>query len=228
MGSKSKGSNSGEADEWDFKIDEPVEKKEKSSLRLNNDEPERKRERPTRLKLEDQTGTVRKSRTALAREQGPTKKKAPKEKVPANLFKRGIAFLVDLLLFAAGAGAAVLLGETLTEVTTSIYLMLGLEVPLEIDTYTIVGSALFVYFVTNVVTVVIFRTTIGKALVGLRVRGYHYVDLNYRAAISREFLFKPFAMLLLIDFVMPLFNKDRRALHDYLSGTMVVKKKNRG
>ncbi len=213
--------NESNSDEWDFKIEEPVQKKERASLEVSS---EKKKVRPTRLKLDDQTNVVRKSRTALAREQGPTKKQAPDDKVPANLFKRGFAFLFDLTLFAAGGAGAIFLGETLTSFTTSIYETLGLEVPLNIDTYTIVASALFVYFFVNVLTVVLFRATIGKALVGLRVRGYHYVDLNFKAAIAREFLFKPFSMLLLIDFVMPLFNKDRRALHDFLSSTIVVKR----
>lgn len=213
--------NESNSDEWDFKIEEPVQKKERASLEVSG---EKKKVRPTRLKLDDQTNVVRKSRTALAREQGPTKKQAPDDKVPANLFKRGFAFLFDLTLFAAGGAGAIFLGETLTSFTTSIYETLGLEVPLNIDTYTIVASALFVYFFVNVLTVVLFRATIGKALVGLRVRGYHYVDLNFKAAIAREFLFKPFSMLLLIDFVMPLFNKDRRALHDFLSSTIVVKR----
>lgn len=212
-----------DSDEWDFKIEEPEEHKEKkrSSLTL---EPEKKKLKPTRLKLEDQSNFVRKSRTALAREEGATKKKAPTQKVPANLLKRGFAFLFDLALFAAGGTGAIFLGAPLTDLSTSIFQTLGLEVPLDIDTYTIVASALFVYFVVNVATVVIFRATIGKALMGLRVRGYHYVDLNFKSAIAREFLFKPFSMLLLIDFVMPLFNKDRRALHDFLSSSMVVKK----
>ncbi len=224
---KSKGSETSDSDEWDFKIDEPQDKedkKEKLSLRKPS---EKKVPKPTRLKLEDQTNVVRKSRTALAREQGPTKKKAPAEKVPANLLKRGFAFIFDLLLFGVGAAAAVFLGATLTDISTAIITTIGLEVPIDIDTYTVIGTALFSYFVVNVATVVLFRTTIGKAMMGLRVRGYTYVDLSLSSAVAREFLFKPFSMLLLIDFVMPLFNRDRRALHDFLSGTMVVKKKRR-
>lgn len=211
-------------DEWSFELDNEAIAPGKISLEESEERPKRGVRTEKRMRIEDQGKVVHKSRSAMAREMGPTRRPVKKDKVPANIILRGIAFLIDLSLFAAGGALAVMFGGSITGIVTSLFELIGSEIPVMVDTYSVIGAGLFVYFCLNVVMVVFFRTTIGKLLMGLRVRGYHYVDLKFSSAIAREFLFKPFSMLLLIDFIMPLFNKDRRALHDYLSQTMVVKK----
>lgn len=211
-------------DEWSFELDSEAIAPAKVDREKSQERPKRGLRAEKRMRIEDQGKVVHKSRSAMAREMGPTRKPVKKEKVPANIVLRGIAFLIDLSLLAAGGVLSVMFGATITDIVTSLFELIGSEVPVMVDTYSVIGAGLFVYFCLNVLMVVFFRTTIGKLLMGLRVRGYHYVDLKFSSAIAREFLFKPVSMLLLVDFVMPLFNKDRRALHDFLAQTMVVKK----
>lgn len=209
-------------DEWSFELEDQAVPNAVEQVKLERSQRAPRKEQA--IKIEDPNKIVRKSRSAMAREMGPTRKPVKADKVPANLILRGFAFLIDISLLGAGAALTLVMGTELSEIVTSVYELLGMEVPLSVDTYTIVATALLVYFCLNVVLVVFFRATIGKLLMGLRVRGYHYVDLKFSNAIWREFLFKPLSILLLIDFVLPLFNKDRRSLHDFLAQTMVVKR----
>lgn len=214
-------SSSGD-DEWSFELEDQAVPNAVEQVKLERSQRAPRRERA--IGIEDPSKIVRKSRSAMAREMGPTRKPVKADKIPANLILRGFAFLIDLSLLGAGAALTLVMGGEISEIVSSFYELLGLEIPLMVDTYTIIATALFVYFCLNVVLVVLFRATIGKLLMGLRVRGYDFVDLKFSNAIWREFLFKPLSILLLIDFVLPLFNKDRRSLHDFLAQTMVVKR----
>lgn len=68
-----------------------------------------------------------------------------------------------------------------------------------------------------------FNSSFGKKIMGLRVRGEGQFSLGLGQCFQRELIFKPISIVLIIGFIMPFFDENRRSLHDRLAKTMVVK-----
>jgi len=86
---------------------------------------------------------------------------------------------------------------------------------------------LFFEFLVLLVTIVFWEkwggTTPGKRMVGIKiVDAKTYKDITNKQAITRSLGYIPSTLLLGIGFLMVLFRKDRRALHDLLANTVVI------
>lgn len=78
-----------------------------------------------------------------------------------------------------------------------------------------------------IVTIVFWKqwggTTPGKRLVGIKiVDSKGYKDISNKQAITRSLGYIPSTLLFGIGFLMVLFRKDKRALHDLLADTVVI------
>jgi uncharacterized RDD family membrane protein YckC len=65
--------------------------------------------------------------------------------------------------------------------------------------------------------------TVGKALAGVRVVGASGEGLGYPRALGRQFAWVLSALPLLVGFLMVAARADKRALHDLIAGTRVVR-----
>ena len=82
-------------------------------------------------------------------------------------------------------------------------------------------------FLVLVVTILFWEkwggTTPGKRLVGIKiVDAKSYKDISNKQAITRSLGYIPSTLLLGSGFLMVLFRKDKRALHDLLADTVVI------
>ena len=129
---------------------------------------------------------------------------------PAGLARRGLAFLVDMLviviLLGVGQALAHLLGRW--------------------DVVARAFRAAFVAVVPAAYVVLAHGSsgrTAGKWLAGIRVVGRDSQPIGYRRALAR-LVFLPLSILPFgIGLLVAVFSRDRRTLHDHLAGTRVVR-----
>ena len=82
-------------------------------------------------------------------------------------------------------------------------------------------------FLVLVVTIVFWEkwggTTPGKKMVGIKiVDAKNYKEISNKQAITRSLGYIPSTLLFGIGFLMVLFRKDKRALHDLMADTVVI------
>lgn len=78
------------------------------------------------------------------------------------------------------------------------------------------------YFIFFIFPLKYYNATIGKKLMKINLRGTDEYTLGLLKIILRELIVKPISLGILIGFIVPFFNKKRRSLHDYLTGTIVI------
>jgi uncharacterized RDD family membrane protein YckC len=76
---------------------------------------------------------------------------------------------------------------------------------------------IFIYFPVR-----FYNGTIGKLVLGLRVRGEGQYTLSTFQVLLREIVLKPVGLISIIDWAFILFNKEQKSIHDYISKTLVV------
>ena len=87
-----------------------------------------------------------------------------------------------------------------------------------------VGVSIFVLIMSFVIVPAsFFNTSFGKKIMGLRVRGDGQFSLGLGQCLQRELIFKPLSIVLVVGFIMPFFDENKRSLHDRLAKTLVVK-----
>jgi len=69
-----------------------------------------------------------------------------------------------------------------------------------------------------------FNTSFGKKIMGLKVRGTGQFTISIGQHFQREVIFKPLSIALIIGFILPFFDEQKRSLHDRLAKTFVIKK----
>jgi uncharacterized RDD family membrane protein YckC len=136
------------------------------------------------------------------------------ELAPAGFWIRFVAVLIDLLVFLVtdvllGAAARLFWGGRIVEAA----LFKG----------TLVAVLLLFAIAYYVVLHTVFGQTIGKAAVGVKVVGVDDGGLTARASILRCVGYVGSFVTFLIGFAIAGFRRDRRALHDLLAGTRVVR-----
>ncbi|MBC7428758.1 MAG: RDD family protein [Bacteriovorax sp.] len=85
------------------------------------------------------------------------------------------------------------------------------------------ASIFAVLFFLIVVPVAFFNVSIGKKITGQRVRGDNKYTLSLSQAFKRELIYKPIGIACLASFILPFFDKKKKALHDKLAKTFVIK-----
>ncbi len=72
------------------------------------------------------------------------------------------------------------------------------------------------------------RATVGKLIMGLRVRTKEGGDLSFGRALLRALAYFLSSVTLNLGYLLALFTPKKRALHDYIAGTRVISLKERG
>ncbi len=123
-------------------------------------------------------------------------------KAPAGMFKRGIAFAIDVaILIVVERIAAKLTGRE-----SSAFML-----------ESIVGA-----FYYGVLEGVAGNASVGKRVMGLRVCDLNGQDVGFLPAFIRGVVHNLSWVILGIGLLMAFFNERGQALHDRLAGTMVV------
>lgn len=188
-------------------------------------------EKKTRLTLDETNITKTRTRTELAAElSNGEDEKTDEDKtiILASVPKRAIALMIDLLFMGF------------------LYLFVFFSTPLFrkfiqifMDRYKrqfifpeyIVMNALFVIiaFITIFFFIAIpaafFNRSLGKKMLGLKLRSEERYNISLTQAMQREYVYKPLSILVLLGFFIPFFNKNKQSLHDFLATTLVVDEK---
>ena len=137
--------------------------------------------------------------------------------VPAGFNERFVAYVIDALPFVL-----------ITFITLKMAVKAGLF------PYTTVNEWIWkllwmgLYILYEAVFSSGGRATLGKYLLGIRVRAADGSDLPFYKALVRACAYFLSSALFNIGYLMALFTREKRALHDYAAGSRVVSVKRRG
>lgn len=140
----------------------------------------------------------------------------PRGPVPAGFNERFLAYAIDAFPFVAGAHA-----------------MFALLVKNGSMPYSFAGQLkcklawIGAYLIYETIFSSGGRATLGKYLLGIRVRAADGSDLPFARALIRSVSYFISAAPLNLGYFVALFNPDKRALHDFLGGSRVIRVKER-
>jgi uncharacterized RDD family membrane protein YckC len=217
------------SDDWEF-----------TNVRLKKsrgeDDPSRSKAKEARtsakknekLVLDEAAVPKAKTRTAMAREMQEMEEKDEDDIYSlASIPKRAIAFLIDSIFTAAiiyiAKFAAPLWPMLIGFFFKNPKLQFITSGSTAVNNVFFIISTLTALFFLVVIPVSFFNCSLGKKLLGLRVRGEGRYTLSIRQAFNRELILKPFGILIIAGFVTPFFSKKKLSIHDMLSHTFVVK-----
>ena len=208
----------------------PEKKKISAAMPSMADEVDHSAKVPTKtqkLKLDEKGYKPSRTRVEMYNELERQEKKLDEDVfVYANPIFRGIAFIIDLGFMYGLYLLAHLLVKPITFVIQLFLDKYKLQIMLSQDLYlmsVLVFSICFVALLGVLVPLAFFNTSLGKRIFGLRVRGDDFYTLNLGLALQREFIFKPISVGLVIGFIFPFFNKEKKSLHDKFARTFVIK-----
>jgi uncharacterized RDD family membrane protein YckC len=139
----------------------------------------------------------------------------------AGFFRRAMAALIDLSLFWVGAGAiASLVTWTADILRSDVYATI-----LPVGYLGLLATASWLY--DALLTSSARQATLGKLAMRLLVQDSRGHRLSFSRATARFFARYPSWLLLGIGFLMQPFTRKRRALHDMIAGTVVVRRQKR-
>jgi|CXWL01.1.fsa_nt_gi uncharacterized RDD family membrane protein YckC len=130
----------------------------------------------------------------------------------ARFSDRFVAYLLDVVPFAAGTTATVwvLLGPLAKVPTPELLALVGASWATLLFAYQLFGN--------------VSGGTIGKRLMGLRLVARDGGEPDFTRSLIRALAWLVGTPLGNFGFLVALFNRENRALHDYLSGTVVVER----
>ncbi len=216
---------------WDFSLDEEdlkntTEKKEVAKKKvIKKPTLSGAKKKKQTLSLDGTSMPQRKSRTQMAIDEGGERGMKSREiSMKPSLVARFFASVMDSLY------VGFLLGLATTITSMDIYFE-DLEKELGFSEYfaefpfASVDVLLFVvlFFFLYIVPIGIWSVSPGKKLMGLKIRSTGGESVGLLTAIWREIIFKPISIVSILGLLPILFNKDGKALHDFLSGTYVTR-----
>ncbi|MFC2061040.1 RDD family protein [Elusimicrobiota bacterium] len=145
-----------------------------------------------------------------------TNSSADNHNTPAGFWIRILAFLIDacllfilnlILLHIFFGKSASTQGENLS---ASLFSFLVFFLP----------AVYYIFFHAK------YGQTIGKKILKLKVIKKDGNEMNYEQSLARYFGYILTVFTLGIGFLVVLFNKRKRALHDFIAGTKVIRKRN--
>jgi len=146
----------------------------------------------------------------------PSPDDEPQGPIPAGFNERFLAYVIDASPFVLGA-----------YVTFSIMVKSGVVR----YSYAAENKWKLVWIIVYLIYETFFsscgRATLGKYLMGIRVKNSDGSDLSFAKAFIRSFCYFVSAAPLNMGYVMALFTTNKRALHDYLGGSRVISVKER-
>lgn len=209
-------------DAWNFDIDQ-----EKLSIEdKKQNEPVKEKKIKQKLTLEDQKINAGRTRNEMYEELESKFKDVEDDIVEyAPLSLRGCALFIDLSVYMVTylvANFTVPMTTWLFSIPMNRYHFSWTMSPVEIYNF-MFGINLFIF--VNLLLVLpsaFFGSTLGKKIVGLKVRGEKQFSIKYRIVFIREVIIKPLSLLIIIGIFLPFFNKKKKSLHDFACKTLVV------
>lgn len=216
------------SEDWAFSVVGTKLKDEDKHNPAESRVKEIKRGIPKKQKLILDTGSVprTKTRSAMAMElQGEIEKDEGDVYSLAPEWKRGIAFIIDLF-FTVGIlhsvkVAAPFLRKLIQFFLDNYKLQFIVSEAFVMNTIIVVSGFAALFFLI-VIPVAFFNYSLGKKILGLRVRGGDKYTISISQALSRELIMKPLSILIIAGFVTPFFSKRKLSIHDMITHTFVI------
>jgi uncharacterized RDD family membrane protein YckC len=147
----------------------------------------------------------------------PSESEEPQGPEAAGFNERFLAYVIDALPFVAGA-----YGTLAVMVRQG-----GLQYSVSVEN---IWKVLWIlaYIIYETAFSSGGRATLGKFLLGLRVRSADGSELAFHKAFIRSISYFASSAPLCLGYLAALFTPDNRALHDYLGGSRVISVKERG
>lgn len=143
----------------------------------------------------------------------------------APLYKRAIAFIIDSLFLVGLYHLVELIAPLWLQLIhyflDSYKLQLLIPEALVIKGILLVSGFTALFFLV-VIPVAFFNHSLGKKILGLKVRGEDKYSISIMTAFSRELIMKPISLLILAGLVTPFFTKKKLSIHDMITHTFVV------
>lgn len=144
--------------------------------------------------------------------------------IKGGFWRRAVAYTVDLLLLELIYGLFLFIGATavdLAEASDFDSMLLGDTLAAMVFSFVLLWAALFLLYFT-------FFTywggqTPGKMLMRVRVVTKDFGDLTLLRAFGRSLCYFLSSFFLGLGFLMAAIDRDKRALHDFIAGTYVVR-----
>jgi uncharacterized RDD family membrane protein YckC len=215
--------NNPKGDDWNFKIDENVIA---SKIELENSVKKSSKIQINKaLKVDEVSIDSNKTRKKMYDEL-ETEKKLDEDIIEhASNIKRGIALGVDLLIIYVIyylADFLISIDSFITNLIMNKYKFVWVVKPDVLNNYFLIFNLVFLSILGIIIPTLFYNASFGKMIAKIRVRGIKQFSLSFEKVFLREIIFKPISVLLIIGFIIPFFNKERRSLHDLILGTMVV------
>lgn len=135
--------------------------------------------------------------------------------------RRSIAFLIDFLLIGV-AGIALWIAVAALNLL-SLFMLTGLTAPLAALAFALLPLAYATYFIGNQ------GATLGMMLLDLEVRAWDGRTPGYaQGLLMSAFFYLSIMTTTWLILVVALFNERRRCLHDFMAGTVVVRRERLG
>jgi uncharacterized RDD family membrane protein YckC len=215
--------NESKGDDWNFKIDESVistNVEYKNSIKKST-----KNQIKKVLKIDEVSIDSNKTRKNMYEELESEKKLDEDIIEHASLIKRGIALGIDLIILFAVYHLAEFLISIDTFITNLImnkYKFVWLVKPVALNNYFLIFNIIFLSFLGIIIPTLFYNASFGKMIAKIKVRGINQYTLSFEKVFLREIILKPISVLLILGFIIPFFNKERRSFHDLLLETIVV------
>ncbi|MDD4974918.1 MAG: RDD family protein [Bacteriovorax sp.] len=214
--------------DWEFEAILPKVKNEEDH---KNSEPQVKKthiigRRQQSLALDQSAVPRTKTRSAMALEIQEAEEDALKDEYSfAPLPKRAIAFVLDTIWLAAilfvVKFSSPLLRKLIQYFMDNYKLKFMISEPIVMNGIVGISGSLALFFLI-VIPVAFFNTSLGKKILGLRVRGNGKYTLSISQAFKRELIMKPLSIVILAGFITPFISKKHLSIHDMLSDTLVI------
>lgn len=207
-----------EKDDWDFKVDGKLIKKKVVSKPLLKQSIKK-----VQVGIDPSEIPARKSRRQLAKDEAGISSISRCLSGPAAHWRRGFAFLVDLILLIMVIALAIGTDSFFPQIGEFITTALGPEISEAIPRepgIILVGFIVHLFFI--VIPAASTQKSLGKKLLKLKVIGTFKNKAPLGVFIIREYFAKPLALISVIGIIIIPLNKKRRGLHDFISGTLVI------
>lgn len=145
----------------------------------------------------------------------------------ASIPKRGIALVIDLVFLASILFVVKESGPFWRQIIQLFLDKYNLQLLIP-EWFVLKGILIVTGFlalnICIVFPVTFFNHSLGKKILGLKIRGQEQYTLTISQIFVRELIIKPFSIILLAGLITPFFAKKRASLHDMASHTFVIEK----
>ncbi|HEX8370688.1 MAG TPA: RDD family protein [Pyrinomonadaceae bacterium] len=150
----------------------------------------------------------------------------------ASVWKRAIAFAIDMLIIAAIISLLIPVLNWVLRIPVGYSAVWERSLSLQIDEYTRenFGWLVLIYTLAKLLVVLLYfaglessrwQSTFGKKIFGFQVGNCAGKRISTGKAVFRTFGKVLSSQILLIGYLMAFFTKNKQALHDFLAGTFV-------